>query len=152
MRRRSSDVTVMLLFIFFYLYAELKICFLAAADWARIERGVACYVCLELTIDGLVQERRNSIGNALALQLSCTNPSIIAWPWVMAGIRNNIMHSFCDMMSWRINKSIRLLDNLIKTKLMCAAMARTPSCVRFDNETHESVLIDYTPAAWSAIQ
>ena len=31
-------------------------------------------------IDGLVQERRNSIANALELCLSCTNPS--KWPWV----------------------------------------------------------------------
>ena len=29
-------------------------------------------------IDGLVQERRNSIANALELRLSCTNP----WIWV----------------------------------------------------------------------
>ena len=29
-------------------------------------------------IDGLVQERRNSIANALELRLSCTNPSIYA--------------------------------------------------------------------------
>ena len=28
-------------------------------------------------IDGLVQERRNSIANALELRLSCTNPSIL---------------------------------------------------------------------------
>ena len=27
-------------------------------------------------IDGLVQDRRNSIANALELRLSCTNPSI----------------------------------------------------------------------------
>ena len=27
-------------------------------------------------IDGLMQERRNSIANALGLRLSCTNPSI----------------------------------------------------------------------------
>ena len=27
-------------------------------------------------IDGLIQERRNSIANALELSLSCTNPSI----------------------------------------------------------------------------
>ena len=30
-------------------------------------------------IDGLVQERRNSIANALELHLSCTNPSIQWW-------------------------------------------------------------------------
>ena len=29
-----------------------------------------------LDIHGLVQERRNSIANALELRLSCTNPSI----------------------------------------------------------------------------
>ena len=29
-------------------------------------------------IDGLVQERRNSIAKALDLHLSCTNPSILA--------------------------------------------------------------------------
>ena len=27
--------------------------------------------------DGLMQERRNSIANALELRLSCTNPSIL---------------------------------------------------------------------------
>ena len=31
---------------------------------------------LAILIDGLVQERRNSIANALELRLSCTNPSI----------------------------------------------------------------------------
>ena len=31
------------------------------------------YICY---VDGLVQERRNSIANALELCLSCTNPSI----------------------------------------------------------------------------
>ena len=36
-----------------------------------------CYGMAEsLHIDGLVQERRNSIANALELRLSCTNPSI----------------------------------------------------------------------------
>ena len=30
-------------------------------------------------IDGLMQERRNSIANALELRLSCTNPSIIRY-------------------------------------------------------------------------
>ena len=31
---------------------------------------------LRLYIDGLVQDKRNSIANALELRLSCTNPSI----------------------------------------------------------------------------
>ena len=34
------------------------------------------YQNMILHIDGLVQERRNSIANALELRLSCTNPSI----------------------------------------------------------------------------
>ena len=34
---------------------------------------VACLQYLEHEIDGLVQERRNSIANALELCLSCTN-------------------------------------------------------------------------------
>ena len=33
-------------------------------------------VILNLYFDGLVQERRNSIANALELRLSCTNPSV----------------------------------------------------------------------------
>ena len=33
------------------------------------------YVLCRIQIDGLMQERHNSIGNALELRLSCTNPS-----------------------------------------------------------------------------
>ena len=33
----------------------------------------------EEDIDGLVQERRNSIANALELRLSCTNPWILCY-------------------------------------------------------------------------
>ena len=32
-------------------------------------------ICIFVYIDGLVQERRNSIANALELRFSCTNPS-----------------------------------------------------------------------------
>ena len=32
-----------------------------------------------IQLDGLVQERRNSIANALELRLYCTNPSICKW-------------------------------------------------------------------------
>ena len=41
-------------------------------------------------IDGLVQERRNSIANALELHLSCTNPSICSW---------SVMHD--DVIKWK---------------------------------------------------
>ena len=43
---------------------------------------MALYIIFVVTLgtvhhfDGLVQERRNSIANALELRLSCTNPSI----------------------------------------------------------------------------
>ena len=36
----------------------------------------ACIYTCSLCINGLVQERRNSIANALELHLSCTNPPI----------------------------------------------------------------------------
>ena len=35
-------------------------------------------------VDGLMQERRNSIANALELRLSCTNPSMFIWVQIMA--------------------------------------------------------------------
>ena len=38
--------------------------------------------CNENNIDGLVQERRNSIANALELRISCTNPSIMLPGWL----------------------------------------------------------------------
>ena len=37
-------------------------------------------IVTHLSIDGLVQERRNSTANALELRLSCTNPSIWGIP------------------------------------------------------------------------
>ena len=45
-------------------------------------------------IDGLIQERRNSIANALELRLSCTNPSIcsrctIGWDILVPSIDNS---------------------------------------------------------------
>ena len=41
--------------------------------------------CPLVNIDGLVQERRNSIANALELRLSCTNLSIWQW-WLLPGL------------------------------------------------------------------
>ena len=43
---------------------------------------------VEHYIDGLVQERRNSIANALELRLSCTNPSICVRGWTLGYHRN----------------------------------------------------------------
>ena len=43
--------------------------------------NISHFFChLQLHIDGLMQERHNSIANALELCLSCTNPSI--WYWI----------------------------------------------------------------------
>ena len=39
-------------------------------------RDLRAMMCMEDHFNGLVQERRNSIANALELRLSCTNPSI----------------------------------------------------------------------------
>ena len=47
-----------------------EILVLAFSVWFHKEFHMVCH------IDGLVQERRNSIANALELRLSCTNPSI----------------------------------------------------------------------------
>ena len=41
-----------------------------------VNRKVKVDFARDIYIDGLVQERRNSIANALELRLSCTNPSI----------------------------------------------------------------------------
>ena len=37
------------------------------------------YVFVYANIDGLVQDRRNTIANALELRLSCTDPSILSF-------------------------------------------------------------------------
>ena len=47
-------------------------CFLG--HWTNGQTGMKGL--LFMTIYGLVQEKRNSIANALELRLSCTNPSI----------------------------------------------------------------------------
>ena len=52
---------------------------------------IARYICIrnvsmstqcEIHIDGLEQERHNSIANALELRLSCTNPSLYFLQWI----------------------------------------------------------------------
>ena len=47
-------------------------------------RNMYNWIASKHYVDGLVQERRNSIANALELGLSCTNPSMYAdglAPW-----------------------------------------------------------------------
>ena len=50
----------------------------------------------KIYIDGLVQERRNSIANTLELRLSCTNPSIYLF-----GMVDVIGH--CDFHCFSVN-------------------------------------------------
>ena len=50
-------------------------------------------------IDGIMQERRNSIANALELRLSCSNPLILNWRNIMASGKSAIFEIiFCDIM------------------------------------------------------
>ena len=46
-------------------------------NWSVMSRDLFTEEMLvaQISIDGLVQERRNAIANALVLRLSCTNPS-----------------------------------------------------------------------------
>ena len=46
--------------------------------WTPLVCPKTMVACLQTHIDGLMQERRNSVANALELRLSCTNPSIWA--------------------------------------------------------------------------
>ena len=49
-------------------------------DWPTVDHQQYHWqVCAYL--DELVQERHNSIANAMELRLFCTNPSICAWKW-----------------------------------------------------------------------
>ena len=56
----------------------------------------------ELHIDGLMEERRNSIANALELRLSCTNPSIWCKEWPTYHVSASMMPgiSLVRVMDW----------------------------------------------------
>ena len=62
-------------------------------------------------IDGFVQERHNSIVNALELRLSCTNPSICFYV-IVGDLRENS----CGPILWRIGIS----DNQYSAYIHCA--------------------------------
>ena len=49
--------------------------------------GIMWWILYVEYIDGLVQEKRNSIANALELRLSCTNPSLLE---THANLKKNI--------------------------------------------------------------
>ena len=58
---------------YIYIYIERENC-----DDKQNQTVYICYGTYRINeyIDGLVQERRNSIANELELRLSCTNPSL----------------------------------------------------------------------------
>ena len=67
---------------------DCKLGYLKNIRGVLIEIWTCCFKKQIENIDGLVQERRNSIANALELRLSCTNPSTFSakfWP-VRSGI------------------------------------------------------------------
>ena len=59
--------------------------------------------------DGLMQERRNSVVNALELRLSCTNPSSLYLHWIHIGL-----DSLWDGIA---STSLRILDELWRSEL-----------------------------------
>ena len=59
------------LYIFLEIYCLVCLCF------------VVCFIIWDQQIDGLVQERCNSIANALEFCLSCTNPSKMVLHYVI---------------------------------------------------------------------
>ena len=51
-------------------------CFWVSANWLYLTGTRPVQSNTNIYIDGSMQERRNSIANALELRISCTNPSI----------------------------------------------------------------------------
>ena len=52
-------------------------------------------------IDDLMQERRNSIANALELRLLCINPSISFWCWASEKLLNQDWEVHDDIIKWK---------------------------------------------------
>ena len=68
-----------------------------------------------LYIDGLVQERRNSIANALELCLSCTNPSILRWARDVVVVNSSCYFSclFIMLLAYCVNHFTNLVPALL---------------------------------------
>ena len=77
---------------------------------------VCMYVCMNIyisnQIDGLVQERRNSIANALDLRLSCSNPS----RWRLPNGTLNLTQS--RVTSRGLNKTYVILRKIFSKRTM----------------------------------
>ena len=50
-------------------------------DSLHVKSGCPKALSMGYSADGLVQERRNPIANALELRLSCTKPLLSDWTW-----------------------------------------------------------------------
>ena len=81
-------------------------------------------ICLDLWnhIGGLVQERRNSIANALGLRLSCTNPSIYHVDELVQERCNSIANALELRLSCT-NPSIYHVDELVQERCNSIANA-----------------------------
>ena len=88
-------------------------------SYDKVKHFTVWYILFQLTylsyIDGLVQERHNSIANALELRLSCTDPSILTWKlWntlIMVNYHSDIQKYILNVqtsMMW--HKSINTLS------------------------------------------
>ena len=93
-----------------------------------------------LQLDSLVQERRNSIANALELCLSCTNPLICAecislrgtwfWMWMLYTMQSQ-QCSHCSCYSWPMRGDmghlmwVLNLDGLVQERCNSSALALT---------------------------
>ena len=73
---------------------SIKILFVGRAPWVTTAEAQEISRWNEKNkIDGLVQEKRNSIANALELRLSYTNPS----KWWCVAIHTNVVNEVCKI-------------------------------------------------------
>ena len=80
-------------------------------------------------IDGLVQERLNSIVNALELRLSCTNPSLQAGKQKIFGTRPNCVVSNIAYTKFHSPRLVFHSPGQIFTRIGERASASFPACI-----------------------
>ena len=66
---------------------DFKVLFVAAV----VVYEVISFLLIQEYFDGLVQERRNSIANALELRLSCTNPPILCCDKLLSKVLTRVI-------------------------------------------------------------
>ena len=90
-------------------------------------------------IDGLVQERRNSIANALELRLSCTNPSISTFVCWIYFRKHEIIVAFpiiarygtvsWNSSSWKTTIHLSCLVNTIAVDVLAPYVAKASAAI-----------------------